>query len=389
MSRVMSETASQSNEPLQRTPLYDHHVALGARMVGFAGYEMPVQYKGGIVEEHLATRQGAGLFDISHMGEAHVIADNGQHATAARALETLVPADILDLEPGQQRYTQLLNSNGGTIDDLMVTRGQDGTAGGRLMLVLNAARKDVDCAHIIASLPAGVRLDAATDRALIALQGPKAGTVMAVLAPETEALYFMQAAHLPVAGIDCHVSRSGYTGEDGFEISVAADQAVALWDALSRFEGVTPCGLGARDSLRLEAGLCLYGHELDETTSPIEAGLLWSIAKRRRIEGGFPGFDRFQAELGGAVARRLVALTIDGRLPAREGAEILVSSGARAGVVTSGGFAPTLKNPIAMGYVSPEHASVGTLLVIKVRNNLINAKVVKAPFVAHSYRRKP
>lgn len=383
----MPVDASPEAEPLHRTPLFEAHRDASARMVPFAGYEMPVQYPRGILEEHAWTRASAGLFDISHMGEAHIVADDGRHETAAAALEAMVPADILGLRAGQQRYTQLLNDNGGIIDDIMVTRLADGASTGRLLLILNASRKAIDCAHIARHLPAGVRLEAKPGQALVALQGPKAADVLAGLAPASSALAFMTADRMTVAGCDCHVSRSGYTGEDGFEISVAADEAVKLWNALLRSPEVRPCGLGARDTLRLEAGLCLYGHELDETTSPIEAGLAWSIQKRRRDGGGFPGYDRIAREIANGPARRRVGLILDGRAPARDGADVRSSGGEEIGVVTSGGFSPTLKRPVAMAYVTPEHATPGTSLNLIIRAAPHSAQVVKMPFVAHGYRR--
>ncbi len=294
---TLSATSAPSTPEasLQRTPLYELHVALGARMVPFAGYAMPVQYPPGILKEHLHTREKAGLFDVSHMGQAFLVGPD--HATTAAALEALVPADILDLKPGQQRYTQLLSDDGGIIDDLMVTRSAAAEDDGSLMLVVNAARKEVDYAHIAERLPDDVRLQPAPERALLALQGPAAAPVLAQLSDIAASLRFMTAASAKVGGIDCHVSRSGYTGEDGFEISLAAGGARKLARLLLEQEGVAPIGLGARDSLRLEAGLCLYGHDIDETTSPIEAGLAWSIQKRRRAEGGFPGFERIRREL--------------------------------------------------------------------------------------------
>jgi aminomethyltransferase len=368
---------------LQRTPLHELHVALGARMVAFAGYEMPVQYPSGILKEHLFTRAHAGLFDVSHMGQAFLVGPD--HATTAAALETLVPADILSLAPGQQRYTQLLDAGGGIIDDLMVTRSAAAEDDGSLMLVANAARKAVDFAHMAERLPGEVRLQPAPERALLALQGPHAKDVMGRLCEAATALRFMAAASGRVGGIDCHVSRSGYTGEDGFEISLAAARAVELARLLLAQEGVQPIGLGARDSLRLEAGLCLYGHDIDEATSPIEAGLAWSIQKRRRTGGGFPGFDRIRHELDHGPARRRVGIKPDGRAPAREGTEILAPSGERMGTVTSGGFGPSVNGPIAMGYVHSSHAEPGTQLSLMVRGKPLGARVVPLPFVPHRY----
>jgi aminomethyltransferase len=369
---------------LQRTPLYELHVAQGARMVAFAGYEMPVQYPLGILKEHLHTRGRAGLFDVSHMGQAFLVGPD--HSTTAAALETLVPADIIGLRPGQQRYTQLLNDGGGIIDDLMVTRSAAPEDEGSLMLVVNAARKAVDFAHIAERLPNGIRLQPAPERALLALQGPQAAQVLAKLAGVATRLRFMTAAPDKVGGIDCHISRSGYTGEDGFEISLAAEKAEPLARLLLAQDGVQPIGLGARDSLRLEAGLCLYGHDIDEATSPVEAGLAWSIQKRRRTEGGFPGSARIVRELSEGPARRRVGLKPDGRAPAREGTEIVASSGERIGTVTSGGFGPSVNAPIAMGYVEARCVEPGTRVNLMVRGKTLSAGVVSLPFVPHRYR---
>ncbi len=376
-------------EPLKRTPLYDLHVALGAKMVPFAGYEMPVQYPLGVLKEHLHTRDRAGLFDVSHMGQARLMADDGRHETVARALEALIPADILNLAPGRQRYSQLLNEAGGTIDDLMVTRpaAENDIAGG-LMLVVNASRKEIDYSHMAAHLPPGVRLEPMPQRALLALQGPASKDIMANLSPGIAGLGFMQASSVGLGPFDCHISRSGYTGEDGFEISVAADEAVDLARLLLTQDDVQPIGLGARDSLRLEAGLCLYGHELDETTSPVEASLVWSMQKRRREQGGFPGAERVQRELREGPSRVRVGLRPEGRAPAREGAEIVAGSGERIGIVTSGGFGPTLNAPVAMGYVAAAYAKPGTPLDLVVRDKRMPARVVELPFVPSRYVRK-
>ena len=372
--------------PLKRTPLYDLHRELGARMVPFAGYEMPVQYQLGIIKEHQHTRARAGLFDVSHMGQAYLIGPD--HHTTAAALEALVPADILNLKPGMQRYTQLLNSEGGIVDDLMVTRPADPAEDGKLLLVVNASRKEVDYEYISARLPASVRLEPQPDRALLALQGPEAAAVLAKHSPEAVMLGFMGARPASVGPFACHVSRSGYTGEDGFEISVAADQAVDLARLLLTDEAVQPAGLGARDSLRLEAGLCLYGHELDEMTTPVEAGLTWSIQKRRREEGGFPGAERIQQELREGPKRLRVGIKPEGRAPARDGTEILDTSGARIGIITSGGFGPTVNAPIAMGYVETSFAKPGTPLQLMVRGKALPAQIVDLPFVPHRYFRK-
>jgi aminomethyltransferase len=378
--------AAGSDPSLQRTPLHELHVALGARMVPFAGYEMPVQFPFGILKEHLHTRDKAGLFDVSHMGQALLIGPD--HATAAAALEALVPADIGGLGRGQQRYTQLLAGDGGIIDDLMVTRQTSAQEDGSLMLVVNASRKTVDYAHIARHLPAGVRLSPIPDRALLALQGPAAVDVMSKLSDVTATLGFMSAASGRVGDFGCHVSRSGYTGEDGFEISVAAADALPLAKLILAQDGVEPIGLGARDSLRLEAGLCLYGHDIDETTSPIEAGLAWSIQKRRRADGGFPGFERIRDELAKGPRRKRVGIRPDGRAPAREGTEIFSLLGERIGTVTSGGFGPSVNGPVAMGYVQAGYAATGTPISLMVRGKALGATVVSLPFVPHRYLRK-
>ena len=371
-------------EPL-RTSLHGQHLALGARMAPFAGYDMPIQYPPGIIAEHTWTRENAGLFDVSHMGQAYLIA--ADHAAAAGALEALCPADVRDLAPGRQRYSQLLTEDGGILDDFMVTRSSDPAEDGRLFLVVNASRKDIDYAHIEARLPKGVRLEQREDRALIALQGPKAGAVLAKLSPDAAAIPFMSAQTIRLGTVDAHLSRSGYTGEDGYEISVEAGSAAALWTARAADPLVKPVGLGARDSLRLEAGLCLYGHDIDETTSPVEAALVWSMAKRRRGEGGFPGAPRIQRELVEGTSRKRIGLLLEGRQPAREGAEIVSPGGTVVGHVTSGGFSPTLNRPVAMGYVATAHAAAGTPLDILVRGKALPARVTAMPFVPHRYAR--
>jgi glycine cleavage system T protein (aminomethyltransferase) len=384
---AMTETQpSEPNAaPLAVTPLHDLHVRLGARMVPFAGYDMPVQYRDGILAEHAHARAAAGLFDVSHMGQAFLAGPD--HETAARALEALVPADVLNLAPGRQRYTQLLSDEGGILDDLMVTRPADPAEDGVLMLVVNASRKHDDYAHIEARLPAGVKLLRAQHRALVALQGPKAAGVLARHARDAAGLTFMGATSTRFDGIECHISRSGYTGEDGFEISANAKRIGAIAERLLDDANVKPVGLGARDSLRLEAGLCLYGHDIDTTTSPIEAGLGWSIQKRRRAEGGFPGADRIAAELANGTARLRVGLLPEGRAPAREGTEIRATDGTPIGQVTSGGFGPTVGGPVAMGYVSRRFAEPGTPVMLLVRGKELVAKVVPLPFVPHRYRK--
>ncbi|MDD2795653.1 glycine cleavage system aminomethyltransferase GcvT [Acidocella sp.] len=348
-----------------KTPLDALHRRLGARMVEFAGYEMPLQYTG-IMAEHQACREGAALFDVSHMGQAH-IAD-------ARAFEALVPGDIAGLRPGRQRYTLLLNEAGGIIDDLMVAN-----FGAHLQLVLNAGRKHVDLAHIRAH---GVAITPHFERALVALQGPKAAAML----PEGAALRFMDAAALRVAGIACVVTRSGYTGEDGFEIGCAAEDAQALTGLLLA-RGATPAGLGARDSLRLEAGLCLYGNDIDEGRNPVEANLTWAIAKRRRADWGFLGAAPVRAALEAGPAEVLVGIKVTGRAPARAGAEIRNAQGEHVGAVTSGCFAPSLSAPVALGYVRADCAAAGTALDLIVRDKPIPGVVAPLPFVPHRYAR--
>ena len=379
----MAEPAAA--ESLLETPLHGEHAAAGARLVPFAGYAMPVQYATGILAEHLWTREHAGLFDVSHMGQAALIGPD--HATTARALEALVPADILNLRPGRQRYTQLLDDNGGIRDDLMVTRPANPLQDGELILVVNASMKEADYAHMAARLPAGVELRRFDDRALLALQGPQAEAVLGGQAPDIASLAFMQAAETMIGGIPAHVSRSGYTGEDGFEISVPASRAAELWRLLMTDEQARPIGLGARDSLRLEAGLCLYGHDIDTTTSPVEAGLTWSIQKRRREEGGFPGAARIQRELRDGPARLRVGLKPEGRAPAREGTVVATPDSREVGKITSGGFGPSVNGPVAMGYVAREFATPGTKLHLVVRGKPLPAQVVPMPFAPHRYKR--
>jgi aminomethyltransferase len=375
----------RASEPLLQTPLHAEHVRLGARLVAFAGYAMPVQYPTGILAEHAWTREHAGLFDVSHMGQAVLVGPD--HATVARALEALVPADILGLKPGQQRYTQLLNEEGGILDDLMVSRSADPAEDGTLNLVVNASTKEADYAHIAARLPASTALHRHEDKALLALQGPGAAEVLAAYDPTIHEIAFMTARKLSLGGIGVHASRSGYTGEDGFELSVAAEVAVDLWRLLLDSTFVQPVGLGARDSLRLEAGLCLYGHDIDHTTTPIEAGLAWSIQKRRRQEGGFPGYERIRRDLAEGPPCRRVGILPEGRAPAREGASIATEDGCEMGIVTSGGFGPTLGAPVAMGYVTRETAAVDTALRLTLRGKPLAAKVAAMPFVPHRYKR--
>ncbi|MFV0368840.1 MAG: glycine cleavage system aminomethyltransferase GcvT [Hyphomicrobiaceae bacterium] len=388
----MSDATSTDTDhaQLKRTPLYDRHVAAGAKMVPFAGYEMPVQYPLGVLKEHLWTREKAGLFDVSHMGQAYLVSADKKHESAAAFLEQYVPAALLELLPGQQRYTQLLNDDGGIIDDVMVTRSAEEVRKGVLVLVVNAARKDVDFARIAkgANETKSFRLIPNRHYALLALQGPMAADVLSKLAPAVADMNFMSACRIDLNGISAHVSRSGYTGEDGYEISVLAEDVGHVWDTLAADERVAPIGLGARDSLRLEAGLCLYGHDIDETTSPIEAGLQWSIQKRRRNEGGFPGAGRIQRELADGITRTRVGILPQGRAPAREGTEILSSTGDKLGIVTSGGFGPSVNGPIAMGYVPPDHAAPDTEVQLVVRGKAMPARITPLPFVHHNFHRK-
>jgi aminomethyltransferase len=366
---------STSDAPLLQTPLHALHQALGAKFVPFAGYDMPVQYKLGVLGEHLHTRQAAGLFDVSHMGQLRI-----DGADSDALLETLVPGDIKGLKPGRTRYTLLLGKAGGILDDVMVTRFAD-----HLFMVVNAATKHEDIEHLQKHL--GVdRVTPLTDRALLALQGPEAASVLASLAPETLGLGFMTAAPQVLAGIPCIVTRSGYTGEDGFEISVPADQATRLAERLLADARVLPIGLGARDSLRLEAGLCLYGHDIDKETSPIEADLAWTIGKRRREEGGFRAAELILGQLRDGPSRRRVGIKPDGRAPAREGTEI-ISQGRVIGRITSGGFGPSCNAPIAMGYVESRFAAPGTALELMVRGKALPAAVVPLPFIPHRYHR--
>jgi aminomethyltransferase len=374
-----------SEEALKRTPLYETHKALGAKLVPFAGYEMPVQYPTGVLAEHNWTRANAGLFDVSHMGQCFIMSDS--FALSAAAMEQLVPADIAGLEPKQQRYSQLLSKSGGILDDLMITRAAYKGYEGWLYVVVNAGCKDGDYAHITKHLPEGVTFKAGEGMALLALQGPKAEAVLAKHAPAIRDLKFMFYESVNIAGISVHLSRSGYTGEDGFELSVFEKDAVALWNLLHSDANVKPIGLGARDSLRLEAGLCLYGHDIDETTSPIEAGLNWSIAKRRREEGGFIGAARIQKELAQGVGRKRVGIKPEGRAPAREGTEVQSLDGRKIGVITSGGFGPSVNGPVAMGYVETASAIAGTQINLIVRGAALPATIVKLPFIPNNFKR--
>jgi len=370
----MAETGAITSDPL---PLDGWHRSHGARMVSFAGYAMPIQYEG-IVAEHVWVREAAGLFDVSHMGQL-IVSGNG----AAAALESLLPADLAALRRGAIRYSLLLADDGGILDDLLVTNWGDDTFG----LIVNGATKHEDIAHLRACLPAGIALVHDRESALLALQGPAAAAALDLLVPGVTArLGFMQAARAEWEGRAILVSRSGYTGEDGFEISLSADLAEGFASALLADERVKPIGLGARDSLRLEAGLPLYGHDLTTAIDPVSADLGFAISKRRRLEGGYPGAARIASLLANGPAARRVGLKLEGRLPAREGAAVLVGE-EQVGCVTSGGFSPTLGHPVAMAYVDVAHAACGTSLSIDVRGKCLPAEVVPLPFVPHRYHR--
>jgi len=376
---------TEKNSALKRTPLHALHLELGGKMVEFAGYEMPVNYRLGVLKEHLHTRAEAGLFDVSHMGQAFVVGPD--HDTTAGALETLTPGALKGLKLGAMRYSLLLNDSGGIIDDLMVARSVSSDDDGQLLLVVNAARKEVDYRDLSDRLAAGVELYTADERALLALQGPRAAAALARHCPMAEALTFMTATSTDFDGLDCHVSRSGYTGEDGFEISISAENAEEVARALLAEPEVEAIGLGARDSLRLEAGLCLYGHDLDEKTSPIEANLAWAVGKRRRGEGNFSGAERILSELEKGPERLRVGITPEGRAPAREGTEIQNEAGETIGLITSGGYGPTVGGPIAMGYVARDYSATGTPIRLLVRGVARPALVADMPFVPHRYRR--
>jgi aminomethyltransferase len=365
--------------PFRRTPLYDLHKELGARLVPFAGYEMPVQYPTGILVEHAQTRRAAGLFDVSHMGQVRLTAKPGQNA--AKALETIVPGDITGLQPGQQRYTQFTNDAGGILDDLMVT-----STGDHLLLVINAACKDADLAHIQKHLSASCEIEPMFSRGLLALQGPQASQALARLVPAVATMTFMTGAFFRIEGAECYVTRSGYTGGDGYEISTPAEATDAIARKLLAQPEVKPIGLGARDSLRLEAGLCLYGHDIDTATTPVEAVLLWSVGKERRVQGGFPGAAVVQKQIADGASRKRVGILPEGKAIAREGAEIVIG-GKVVGKITSGGFSPTLERAVAMGYVDKTQSANGTKVELMVRGKPVAAEIVPMPFVKHAYYR--
>ncbi len=362
---------------LRTTPLDALHRRLGATMVAFAGYDMPVRYGAGVLAEHLHCRTHAALFDVSHMGQMSLSGEG-----AAAWLERLTPGEFAGLAAGRQRYTVLLNEVGGILDDLMVARH-----GEHLVIVANASRKDVDARHIAEGLPAGVRLEMHPDRALLALQGPEAAVVLGGLAPEVAGMAFMDTTELPIGGVAAWVSRSGYTGEDGFEISVAGEDAERLAVMLLNQPGVMPAGLGARDSLRLEAGLPLYGADIDELTTPVEARLAWCIGRRRRAEGGFLGASVIVDQLVHGAPRLRSGIRPDGAAPARAGVVVAAPDGTGAGTITSGGYSPTLGAPIAMGYLRRDMAGEGQAVALVVRGKALPGQVVPLPFVPHRYAR--
>ena len=386
--------SASATPELKSTPLTAAHRALGARMAPFAGYDMPIQYADGVLKEHLWTRSSAGLFDVSHMGPALVVLDNptgdaeADHAAVCALVEPLICADLIGLKPGAQRYSLLLNADGGIDDDLMVARPREAVQAGALSLVVNAGCKEADFTRIAAAIEGRGKLVRLDSWGLLALQGPLAVEVFKTLAPGVETLAFMQVGNFAWNGTTLGVSRSGYTGEDGFEILVRAEQAQALWDALLADERVRPIGLGARDSLRLEAGLPLYGHDLDATTSPVEAGLGFALSPRCRAAADFPGAARILAEREAGPARARVALIVEGA-PAREGAVIADWENNPIGVVTSGGFSPSLGKPIAIGFAPPAFCTPGDSLIVQVRGRAQPATVVALPFVPHQYVRKP
>jgi len=372
----MTET---SEAELRRTPLYELHLALQGKMVPFAGYEMPVQYGAGILKEHLHTREKAGLFDVSHMGQATLTGHD-----AAAALERLTPADVVGLKDGQQRYALLLSDEGTIKDDFMVSRLTDEPG---LFLVVNAACKEDDFAYIAEKLKDVAILEPQTDRALLALQGPRAEAVLRRHVPGVENLSFMKIARFDIGGASAIISRSGYTGEDGFEISLHAKDAEGFAQRLVAEPDVLPIGLGARDSLRLEAGLCLYGHDMDDKTCPVVANLAWSIGKRRKTAKDFPAAEAILGRLANGAPTKRVGILPDGKAPAREGTEITDKTGRVIGRITSGGFGPTLNAPVAMGYVESAYAANGTEIDLMVRGKPMPAHVSPMPFVPHGYKR--
>ena len=370
-----------STNELHKTPLHPLHVELGAKMVPFAGYDMPVSYPAGILAEHRHCRESAALFDVSHMGQLRLLG-----ADAAKALETLVPVDVVDLAVGKQRYAFFTNASGGILDDLMITRRE-----GDLFVIVNAACKDADIKHLVTHIGHRCTVQPLPDRALLALQGPKAVAALARLEPALSRLTFMTGMSATLAGAECFVTRSGYTGEDGFEISVPAAQAESLARALLALVEVKPAGLGARDTLRLEAGLCLYGHDINEVTTPVEAGLTWAIQKVRRAggarAGGYPGANVIDGQLATGVASKRVGLVGLERVPVREGAVIVDAKGQKLGHVTSGTLAPTVNHPIAMAYLAANHALPNHEVYAQVRGKDQPMRVSPMPFAPHRYFR--
>jgi aminomethyltransferase len=368
---------------LLQTPLHNLHVSLGAKMVPFAGYSMPVQYGLGVMKEHIHTRAKAGLFDVSHMGQVKVSGDG-----AALALEALIPVDIVGLAENRQRYGFFTNAAGGIMDDLMLANRGD-----HIFVVVNAACKDADIAHMKAHLEPSVQVIPVADRALLALQGPAAEAVLSALDPAAAEMSFMDVATLTLNGAECWVSRSGYTGEDGYEISVPNNAAEALAKALLAHDDVEPIGLGARDSLRLEAGLCLYGHDIETASTPVQAALTWAIQKVRRAEGdragGFPGADVIFNEMASGAPRKRVGLCPEGRAPMREGVPLFASAegGTQIGTITSGGFGPTVEGPIAMGYVTTDLAKLDTTVYGELRGKRLPLTITKMPFTPANFKR--
>lgn len=384
---------AETNYETKKLPLHELHVALGGKMVPFAGYQMPVQYPAGVMKEHVQVRTKAGLFDVSHMGQCYLktltlpLGSQEAHLAIADALETLVPGELRKLGKGRARYTVFLNESGGILDDLMITRPAEPARQGQLFLVVNAAVKDQDFAHLRRQLADKAELEIAEGRALLALQGPAAQGVMAQLLPAAADMAFMTSLTTEMAGVPVTINRCGYTGEDGFEISVHENQAAEVAQSLLAHEDVAPIGLGARDSLRLEAGLCLYGHDLSPQTTPVEGNITFVIGKRRRQEGGFPGADKILTQLSEGPTKRRVGIKPSGRAPAREGTQIQAANGAPIGEVTSGGFGPTYGGPVAMGYVAAAYAATGTKVQLMIRGKAMEATVVDMPFVQQNYFR--
>ncbi len=378
----MADPQGSNNTPLKHTPLDALHLSLGAKMVPFAGYNMPVQYPLGVLKEHVHTRTLAGLFDVSHMGQGEL-----SGAGVDAALEALVPGDLKALKPGQIRYTVLLNDEGGILDDLMVTRPAEAGKENTLYLVVNAACKDQDFAHIAAKLKGKAALVRHEDAALLAIQGPSAAKVLARFIPAAASMPFMTSRTDTFEGVPVRLFRSGYTGEDGYEISIPAAKSEQVARKLLAETEVEAIGLGARDSLRLEAGLCLYGNDIDTVTTPVEAGLSWVIGKRRREEGGFPGADKILRQLKDGASKKRVGIQPLGKAPARAHTEIQDTNGNKIGEITSGGFGPSVNAPVAMGYVDSKFAAIGTKVNLMVRGQALPAEVAKLPFAPHRYNK--